>query len=286
MPGLDFKKLPAEQVQEIKGTLHGQWQIEANALNKSHFTNKGQFETAVAKLNSKYQQMELQALTELQQQVTEQQRVSQLLRSNQTYTREQQYTVGAGLSTQAKKTVFPSDPGGTPFSNTALHGAPGSDNKGYAGTMKVYAERAEEKPGIEYGPPKKYRDSLISQLRAWQERYGYEGMNVTQKNQVDDLWDAIMREDKAYKMWHPGDVEVKSLRTRGKFSKAMSSRIHSTPMKYDSTPVGRGITKGKPAEKKPQEPKKLPQPNSQKDYDAIPSGSQYMGSDGRVRTKR
>jgi len=245
MPGLDFEKLPAEQVQEIKGTLHGQWQIEANALNKSHFTNKGQFETAKAKLNSKYQQMELQALTELQQQVTEQQRVRQLIEQPQQRSPADEAQLKMQLRPEAESLVFPSEPGGAPYGQASMGK--------YAETIRTFAKRADEKRGVEWGPPEKKRESLINEYQAWQERYGYEGMNFTQKNQMDDLWDSVMAEDKdarqAYKQWDPQSVQVKSLRSRGKISKAMSQRVNGTPIKYDTTPAGKSIIKEKPAEK-------------------------------------
>lgn len=108
MNGLPFEQLPAAQVEEIRKQLHGQWQIEANALNRSWFSDRGKFETAKAKLNAKYQQMELNALTQMQRQQEEQQRVQQLIRrGTQGMDREEEAGLRMELGPEAERLVFP-----------------------------------------------------------------------------------------------------------------------------------------------------------------------------------
>ncbi len=249
MPGLDFQNLPAAQVREIKSGLHGQWEIEANALNKTHFSDRGKFETAKAKLNAKYQQMELTAITQLQGQVAEQQRVRQLIQHPQERSRVDEAQLRMELRPEAERLVFPeTQAGGAPYAQARL--------EQYAETMREFAGRAEEKEGWEWGPPEKIRESLESQYEAWQHRYGYAGMKLTQKNQMDDLWDAVMQEGKkAFKQWDPLSVDVKALRARGQVSKTMAKRVTGTPTKYDTTPLGQSIAEK--TEKKP-EPRQEP----------------------------
>jgi len=70
------------QFATIKKQLHTQWRIEADALNKSWFSNKGQFDTALAKLNSKYQMKELEARQAIDAQIREIQQIQNLINDN------------------------------------------------------------------------------------------------------------------------------------------------------------------------------------------------------------
>jgi hypothetical protein len=67
------------QFEQTKKELLAQWQIEADALNKSWFSNRGQFETAKAKLNAKYQRLELDARAEIDRQIREIQQIQKLI---------------------------------------------------------------------------------------------------------------------------------------------------------------------------------------------------------------
>ncbi len=283
MPALQFENLPVNQTQEIKDTLHNQWQIEANALNKSWFSDRGKFETAKAKLNAKYQQMELQALTQLQQQVEEQQRVQALIRQPRKRTRAEEAQLRMELGPEAERLVFPTG-GRTPFSPTAL--------RGYRAFMEPFAAAAKEQPGFEWGTPVRLQEDLIKQYSAARDQVGYDdpSWTQTQRRQFDTEWDDLMAGERNYK-WDPESLEIKSLRAVGRLQRAGAKNI---------TPLGTSVAKkvrfkpryGAPGPRQPApEPKEkpmetMPRPTTQIEYNKIPSGTQYVGTDGQIRTKR
>jgi len=70
------------QFEQTKKELLAQLRIEADALNKSWFSNRGQFETAKAKLNAKYQRLEFDARAEIDRQIREIQQIQKLINDN------------------------------------------------------------------------------------------------------------------------------------------------------------------------------------------------------------
>lgn len=96
-----------EQMEGIRKQLETRWRIEAEALNKSWFSNQGQFDTALAKLNSKYQQEELKVFSEIQQQEESRQRVQELIAGPKEYGRAEEADIRLELGPEAERLVFP-----------------------------------------------------------------------------------------------------------------------------------------------------------------------------------
>lgn len=238
MPALQFENLPAAQTQKIRDTLTAQWQIEAGALNKSWFSDRGKFETAKAKLNAKYQQMELQAFTQLQQQTEEQQRVQALIRQPRARTRGEEAQIRMELGPEAERLVFPTERvGRVPLSPTAL--------RGYREFMTPYVEAAKTS-GWELAGRIKLQEDLVKQYLAARDQAGYNDPSWTPtiKRQFDTEWDDLMASESNWK-WNPEAPEIKSLRAVGKLTRAIAKNI---------TPLGASVAKKKRRFTMPTEP--------------------------------
>ena len=298
MPGLQFQNLPAAQVNEITSRLRSQWQIEADALNKSWFPDRGKFNTALAKLNAKYQRLEFDSLTQMQQQQQEQERVQQLIKQPREMGRGEEAALRMELRPEAERLVFPPEPTQPrPYSIAQL------GSKAMAESIDYFAEAATDTPGWEWGPPKKTKQGLINQYLQWRELASYDIVGLHNQKLLDQRWDISMAEDKKFNKWwldkrkRQPIAEIRALRTPGKIGKIMRGRITGAD---GITPVGRSITKGKrSAISKAALPmsgeeirgaygfdEQLPSPKTQVEYNRLPSGTQYTGSDGQIRTKR
>lgn len=282
MPGLQFQELPAAQVNEVKDRLRSQWQIEANALNKSWFSDRGKFETAKAKLNAKYQRLEFDSLSQLQQQQQEQERVQQLIKQPRKMGRAEEAGLRMELRPEAERLVF-LEPA-QPFSMSYLY------SKTMMESIDYFAEAAPDAPGLEWGPPKKTKQGLINQYLQWRELQNYAVIKDARKRrQLDQRWDISMAEDPKYDKWwydkknRKPMFEIRTLRTPGDIGKTMRDRILGAG---GVTPMGASIGKAKSRGQKRSEQRQLPSPTTQAEYNKLPSGTQYMGSDGLIRTKR
>lgn len=72
--------------------------------------------------------------------------------------------------------------------------------------------------------------NLITVYKNWQDTIGYDGMNITQKRQLDIQWDRTMQQE-GYKNWNPKTVQ--HLRIKGRINRAIT------------TPFGRSIRQAK-----------------------------------------
>ena len=229
MPGLQFQNLPAAQTRKIRDTLHAQWQIEAGALNKSHFSDRGKFETAKAKLNAKYQQMELKEFTQLQQQVEEQQRVQTLIRQPQERTRAEEAQERMRLGPEAERLVFPTERRGR-FSPQQMWG-----KGGLAEHMGEWID-ATTITGARFGfGGTRKQSNLIKQYVGVSERAGYNDFTPEQKRQYNLVWDDMMASDEKNE-WNPNSPEVKAVRAVGKLQQAAAKNI---------TPLGASVRRKK-----------------------------------------
>lgn len=245
MPGLPFKNLPNDQVQEIKRQLSSQWEIEANALNQSHFTNEGAFKTARAKLNAKYQQLELESFTELNNKVKEQERVRQLIQQrSQGMSPEEEVITRMNLNPEQERLVFPTVPEERPYSIATL------ESPTLLKTIKSYANAA---PGTQTGLSRLWpgnprtKEGLMEKYQAFKDEAQYNLLNNVQQRQLDSRWDAVMASNSDYNAWwHDKEKrlpvpEIKALRTKGPISRIMQGKIIS--------PVAQSIIEEKPKEK-------------------------------------
>ena len=254
MPALQFEQLPAAQVKEIRGGLHASWQIEADALNRSWFPDRGKFDTAVAKLNAKFQQMELTALTQLQQQTEEQQRVQQLIKGGtQGMGRGEEAAVRMELGPEAERLAFLPQQQQQPYSigqitsESVMESI--SEFAEAAPTTAKFWTRAANEPKTERG--------LQEQYLEWRSLIQYDAINPLRQQQLDQQWDAYMAGDKRFDEWwsdkgkRKPTVEIKALRTPGKMGKLMQDRIVGAG---GASPLGRSVAKGKPRFTLPTEP--------------------------------
>ncbi len=245
MPGLQFQNLPAAQVNEVTGRLRSQWQIEARALSVRPFRSQEQADAEGAKLNAKYQRLEFDSLTQLQQQQQEQERVQQLIRQQpRDMGRAEEAGLRMELPPEAERLVFPSEPAQQqPYSLSYL------GSKSMADNISYFAEDAPDTPGWEWGPPKKTKQGLIGGYLQWRELAQYDALNPRRQQQLDQRWDISMTEDKRFDEWWLNKkkrqpiAEVRALRTRGDVGKIMRGRITGAE---GVTPIGRSVTKEKP----------------------------------------
>ena len=240
MPGLPFQNLPAAQVKEITGRLRSQWQIEARALSVRPFKSQEQADAELAKLNAKYQRLEFDSLSELQQQ----QRVQQLISQPRERTREEEAGLRMELRPEAERLVFPPEPTQQqPFSISQL------GSKAMIESIDYFAESAPDTPGWEWGPPKKTKQGLVNQYLQWRELAQYDALNPRRQQQLDQRWDISMAEDKRFDEWwldkekRKPIVEIRALRTPGDMGKIMRGRITGAE---GITPLGRSVIKEKP----------------------------------------
>jgi len=202
MPGLPYQNLPAEQVNKIRNQIQGQWQIEANALNNTWFANRGSFETAKAKMLSKYQMMEFQSMQKLQQQVEEQQ---------QEQAKREQLL---GLARQRREGGLP--PGQQVEQRlgvTAGQWTATAPSKGLSFTqmespslikgVSRYAESAPSK-GLWFtreSKEPKTKTGLIDAYNRWKDWMDYDEQNYAVQEDLDKVWDTQMVSDSRYDKW-------------------------------------------------------------------------------------
>ena len=238
MPGLQFENLPAQQANEIKGTLHTQWQIEADALNKSWFSDRGKFETAKAKLNAKYQRLEFDAFTNLQQQQQEQQQKQQLLAGY----RKKQQAGGIGKEEEAGlRLQFKPPEEEFIFGEEKYLSPQYLRSKGFIETIKAYAKSAKGTKAWDWG--KKQKQSLIDRYQEWREEELYSTKSPQEQQQLDKEWDELMLSDDNYNTWWENKkarkpiTEVRALRATGRIADAMQDKV--------VTPLGRSLGRRK-----------------------------------------
>ncbi len=251
MPALSFQNLPAAQTREIRDTLHAQWQIEARALNVKPFKSQQQANAESAKLDAKYQQMELKAFTQLQQQQEEQQRVQNLIQQPQERTRGEEAQLRMELRPEAERLVFPTEPQplsiGQITSPRLIKNI--QDYANAASTTHEFFTRRENEP--------KTKQGLINQYRNWQKSVDYDAIIAYapgHARQLDIQWNEIMAEDPRYNKWwlnretRQPIAEIKALQTPGKIGRTMRKKI------VGITPIGESIAKAKPRSAIPMDP--------------------------------
>lgn len=91
----------------IRKDLHARWRIEAEALGKSWFSNRGQYDTAVANLNAKYQMKELEARQAIDAQIREIQQIQKLINDNKMSIHAGNEAVWRLVFPRETKAVFP-----------------------------------------------------------------------------------------------------------------------------------------------------------------------------------
>ena len=249
MPALQFQDLPAAQTQKIRDTLHTQWQIEDRALGIRPFKSQQQADAEAAKLDAKYQQMELKALTQLQQQQQEDQRVQELVKQPKKRTRAEEAQLRMELGPEAERLVFPGAPKRLSVQQVT--------SPALQQNIRAYADAA---PTVHEfftrrGKEPKTKQGIINQYLRWRESIAYDGIeSPVVKRQLDIQWDEAMAEDPRYNKWwlnrekRQPIVEIKALRTPGDIGKVMRKRVVGV------TPLGTSVRKDKPRSIIPMDP--------------------------------
>lgn len=260
MPEHELKMLPYSQVQQIRQGLREQWQIEADALNKSYFSNRGQFETAKAKLNAKYQQKELEALRGLQSTVNEQKRVRELITQRQggvNISPQDEATLRMQLRPEAEKLVFPAEKkpaSETPLSVSALRARePEEDITKIQASVNEFASAAKpsKRWHLEWGPHPRDEQSLVQQYRKWKQYVGYDQLDPVVQRQLDFEWDSWMAGDDQYDKWwydkknRTPMAEIRALRAKGPGTRAIQRKV------TDVTPIGQAVINKKASQPQP-----------------------------------
>ena len=254
MAGLQYEKLPADQVEQIGTQLQSQWQIEARALGVRPFRSQQLANAELAKLNAKYQRLEFDAMTKLQQQQEEQQRVQELIgQGTQGMGREEEATLRMQLRPEAERLVFPTQ--GQPYSISALQGA-------ISESIVEFADAAETDPSFtpftREAQEQRTKTGLLNRYMGWRELVGYDTIaarSPMRANQLDLQWDAEMRVDDRFSAWWADDKrhrpisEVSAVRATGRIGKAMRGRVVSsaTAMAGQVTPIGQSIRVKQPS---------------------------------------
>lgn len=315
MPGLPFQNLPATQqdpmnilqsrLGQSEQYLKSQYDTELGGLQNQMLADKDFF-NQLNQLNSKYQGALNQERYRVDQQVQSIKRIQTLVNSGQ-------IAPDAGQEAMWRM-VLPSETERAMFQAAGRQQQPYSigqiTSEAVMTSIQDFAEAASDKPGIEWGPPKKLQPGLTDQYLEWRRLIGYDALNPLRQRQLDMQWDAFMAGDEKFNAWWSDKekreplAEIRAFRTPGKIGKIMQKRITGVGR---VTPFGQSVARGKRSAisrmalpmseeeirgaygfkpKAAQQPKRLPQPTTQIEYNTLPSGTQYMGSDGQIRTKR
>lgn len=159
-----------ERMEGVRKQLETRWRIEAEALNKSWFSNRGQFDTALAKLNAKYQQEEFKVFSEIQQQEESRQRVQELIAGPDERSRAQEADIRMELGPEAERLVFPEqrDPRDEYRELNTTMGQLFQGIKQFATSKngKVYRSKVDEE-GYYTGQPDKNFPATKQEIAGW-----------------------------------------------------------------------------------------------------------------------
>ncbi len=184
----------------------------------------------------------------------------------------------------------------TPLSPPAL--------KGHLEKQEEFAEAAPSTGQFFTGQANEPRtqEDLVRQYIHWREQFGYDNFTPGQQRQLDIQWDNLMFDRPKYE-WKPDSPEIKSLRTYGnRLSRAIGPKISpfaksvktaKPKTTFGATVRGAFATQipgaefiyNKLAGQKKEPQGGLPTPRTEAEYNALPSGTEYIGTDGQRKTK-
>lgn len=277
-----------QQFTQAKKMLQEQWQIEANALRTKPFKSQAQANAELAKLNSKYQMQELEARQKLETQEQAQQQKQQYIMGlrgrKKALTDVELYQAQRTLTEEEERFArLPTD--GKPFTFTQI--------ASLGKFIQATAEKAEEEPW-KFGK-KRTRKSLIDQYLAVTDVLKIE--DPQQQQQFNEVWNRVMETDKNFANWFDKQgrppVEMKITGAKGTIARAMKQRaVGKSPIAKSFLklhPAFRAGTwlagdRGRVTSEQPQQ--QIPRPTTQTEYNRVSSGSQYIATDGSIRTKR
>jgi len=258
MAGLDIAQLPSQgqgqpqqqqvnpsiqmlqqQDQSFAESLQQQYANEAMALEQQFMSNE-QFTGKSAALQAKYKN------AWLQRKFTSE-RSAQSINRIQTMVAQGRIDARAGeeaafkmvMEPEAFAAKYPKQSTPAPMSSSGVRSS--------TSLMEDFMGGFEEKRGLEWGAPKKTKESMLDQYSAWRLQVGYAQLPPQHQRQLDQRWDALMRADKTNKKWFGDDkkpiAEVRAMRAQGKIGREMSKRLVQPSSRAVSTPLGTSIRK-------------------------------------------
>lgn len=235
-PNIQTGQLPASNTDREKDFLQQQYNVQARALEQTPMTGV-QFKTKILQLQAKTT-MEWNKVTRQREEVAaEKEQVQRLIRGGTSgQSRGEEAATRMQLGPEAEKLVYQKEKFLTPQYLRST---------GFMGNMGAYAEAAEDKRGLEWGPPKKKKQGLIDQYQRWRESELYDTKNQAEKQQLDREWDMMMFSNPEFKSWWKDKnkreltTEVKALRAVGKISKAMQDKV------IMKSPIGVAVSRKK-----------------------------------------
>ena len=258
MPGLETAQLPnqgqqqpqqqqvnpsiqmlQEQDQSFAKSLQQQYANEAQALEQ-RFMSDEQFTGKSAALQAKYRN------AWLQRKFTSE-RSAKSINQIQTMVAQGRIDARAGeeaafkmvMEPEAFVAKYPKRSTSAPMSSSGVRSS--------TSLMEDFMGGFEEKRGLEWGAPKKTKESMLDQYSNWRQQVGYDQLPAQHQRQLDQRWDSLMRADKTNKKWFGDDkkpiAEVRAMRAQGKIGREMSKRLVRPSSRAVSTPMGTSIRK-------------------------------------------
>lgn len=151
------------------------------------------------------------------------------------------------------------------------------------------------------------RDKLVSEYHQYRAKIRYNTMGRDEKIQADlafdegmgandrtaTAWTKVMRTDpeiKALRTYDPGLMAVAAKKVLGEkaspLGKSIARKLPFMKKLQAASPVGAALLYRELAAKRRAANKAMPRPTTREAYNKIPSGTQYIGTDGQMRTKR
>ena len=253
MPTLEFEKLPAERQNPVdvlraeysktSQFLKSQYADEARTLEKQTLSD-AEFRKQAEKLNAKYKNLMDRRRFQAEQQMQQFKSIKSLVNAGQISSdagNEAMWRMA--LPEETERAMFPKEQAeGQPYSLQQLTG------ESITESIRTYAGAAPDKPGLEWGPPKKTKEGLVSQYLTLRSLASYDTLSIIRQRQFDMQWDAMMKSDEKYNTWWLNKEkrqpipEIRAMRSTGRIGKAMRERITGT---RNVSPLGRSVAASK-----------------------------------------
>lgn len=289
-----------EQYGALQGNLYEQMEIDLDALYASYFSDEGKFISAKARLEASYQQKDLKGYKEIKAEEQEELRV-QAIRSRRRAGKEemtpaQEIATRLQLGQEAEGLAFPREEENKPFSFREIASLETFIYNTANEAKRFYWHSSESSKEIK----KQEKNNLMAKYIDTVNLLQVQDYNPARREQFNDLWNRVMASDKRFKdLWFTekgnSPPQMRAIFAKGRISNVMKERL------VGKTPLAASLIK----EKKPlvekiygtgaemrerygleQRPKGPLQVRTQAEYDQIPSGTQYIGTDGQIRIKK
>lgn len=260
MPRLDYPEMPArkqppsfggalkvvdDRSSDYAKLLRQQYRQESYAL-ESQFLTDDQFKNKISSLNARYSNIWSGQQAEVNAQKKEIERIRTMSGKGEIDPELGERAAWKSvLSPEAFSARYPdrvSMVPTKPLSSSAVRSA--------TTLMGEIAAGAEDKRGLEWGTPRKTKESIIKQYIDWRAQIGYDSLDPIHQNQLDMRWDALMKADKVYRDWFSDEkketpvAEVRSLRSKGRIGKAMQKRVvGAAALRSNITPLAKSVAR-------------------------------------------